>query len=227
MRLISQFFLGLIIAAAVCGRLAHAQGDMVFLVTYVDAMPDTIAPATALIKRYQNASSHEDGNVRVESLQELERSNRFAIVESWRDKTALDAHEQSAATTEFRDRLKAIQAAPYDERITSKLYAELSKNESLAGALYVITHVDVIPAGKDDCMAALKAMSVDTAADTGNISYEVLQQANRGNHFEVLEVWANRKALDGHAMAAHTRAFRAKLVPIAGALYDERIYKAL
>ncbi|MGA2942771.1 MAG: antibiotic biosynthesis monooxygenase [Xanthobacteraceae bacterium] len=227
MRLISQFFLGLIIAAAVCGRLAHAQGDMVFLVTYVDTMPDTIAPATALLKRYQNASSHEDGNVRVEALQELERPNRFAIVESWRDKAGLDAHEQSAATTEFRDRLKAIQAAPYDERITSKLYAELSKNESLAGALYVVTHVDVIPAGKDDCMAALKAMSVDTAADTGNISYEVLQQANRGNHFEVLEVWANRQALDGHAIAAHTRAFRAKLVPIAGALYDERIYKAL
>jgi quinol monooxygenase YgiN len=219
--------LGLIIAAAVCGRLAHAQGDMVFLVTYVDTMPDTIAPATALLKRYQNASSHEDGNVRVEALQELERPNRFAIVESWRDKAGLDAHEQSAATTEFRDRLKAIQAAPYDERITSKLYAELSKNESLAGALYVVTHVDVIPAGKDDCMAALKAMSVDTAADTGNISYEVLQQANRGNHFEVLEVWANRQALDGHAIAAHTRAFRAKLVPIAGALYDERIYKAL
>jgi quinol monooxygenase YgiN len=226
-RSISQLFLGLIIAAAVCGRLAHAQGDAVFLVTYIEAMPDTIAPATALLKRYQNASSHEDGNVRVAALQELERPNRFAIVEAWRDKAALDAHEQSAATTEFRGKLKAIQAAPYDERINNALYAEHSKNENLAGALYVVTHVDVIPPGKDDCMAAFKAMSVDTAADTGNINYEVLQQANRGNHFAVLEVWANRKALDGHAMAAHTRAFRAKLVPIAGALYDERIYKAL
>jgi quinol monooxygenase YgiN len=217
-RSISKLFLGLIIAAAVFGRLAHAQGDTVFLVTYVEAMPDAVAPATALLKSYQTASSHEDGNVRREVLQELERPNRFAIVEGWRDKAALDAHEQSTATTEFRDKLKAIQAAPYDERI---------KNESLAGALYVVTHVDVIPPGKDDCMAALKAMSVDTAADTGNISYEVLQQANRGNHFAVLEVWADRKALDGHATAAHTRAFRAKLVPIAGALYDERIYKAL
>jgi quinol monooxygenase YgiN len=226
-RSISQLFLGLMIAASVCGRLAHAQGDAVFLVTYVEAMPDTVASTTALLKRYQNASSHEDGNVRVEALQELERPNRFAIVESWRDKAALDAHEQAAATAEFRDKLKAIQAAPYDERINGELYAEHSKNESLAGALYVVTHVDVIPPGKDDCMAALKAMSIDTAADTGNISYEVLQQANRGNHFAVLEVWANRKALDGHAVAAHTRAFRAKLVPIAGALYDERIYKAL
>lgn len=227
MRSISQVFLGLIIAAAVCGRMAIAQGDVIFIVTYVEAMPDMVAPATALLMRYQNASSHEDGNVRTEALQELERPNRFAIVESWRDKAALDAHEQSAATTEFRDKLMAFQAAPYDERINNALYAEHSKNENPAGALYVVTHVDVIPPGKDDCMAALKAMSFDTATDPGNVRYEVLQQANRGNHFAVLEVWANRKALDGHAVAAHTRAFRAKLVPIAGALYDERIYKAL
>ena len=227
MRSISKLFLGLIIAAAVFGRLAHAQGDTVFLVTYVEAMPDAVAPATALLKSYQTASSHEDGNVRREVLQELERPNRFAIVEGWRDKAALDAHEQSTATTEFRDKLKAIQAAPYDERINSELYAEHGKNESLAGALYVVTHVDVIPPGKDDCMAALKAMSVDTAADTGNISYEVLQQANRPNHFTVIEAWTNRKALDAHTMAPHTRAFREKLTPIAGALYDERFYKAL
>lgn len=227
MRSISKVFLSLLIAATVFGRLAQAQADTVFLVTYIDAMPDAIAPATSLLKSYQVSSSREDGNIRREVLQELERPNRFAIVEAWRDKAALDAHEQSAATTEFRDKLKAIQAAPYDERINAELYTAHSKNESLAGALHVVTHVDVVPPGKDDCMAALKAMSVDTAADTGNISYDVLQQANRGNHFTVLEVWANRKALDGHAMAAHTRAFRAKLVPIAGALYDERIYKAL
>ena len=34
-------------------------------------------------------------------------------------------------------------------------------------------------------MAALKAMSVDTAKDPGNIGYEVLQQASRSNHFTV------------------------------------------
>ena len=38
---------------------------------------------------------------------------------------------------------------------------------------------------------------------------------------------ADRKALNAHAMAAHTRAFREKLSPMAGALYDERFYKAL
>lgn len=206
---------------------AAAQSTAAYVVTYVEVVPTAVAPAIALLKKYRDASVRQDGNLREEVLQEQERPNRFAIVDAWRDKAAFDAHSQSPATTEFRDKLKTDQAAPYDERINNALYVGQGKNESRSGALYVVTHVDVIPPGKDDCMAALKAMSVDTAADPGNISYEVLQQANRGNHFSVLEAWTNRKALDGHAAAAHTRDFRAKLTPIAGALFDERIYKAL
>jgi quinol monooxygenase YgiN len=226
-RLFIQLMLGVVIAAALHVQSAFAQGNAAYLVTYVEVLPIAVSPATVLLKKYRDASFHEDGNLRAEVLQELERPNRFAVVEAWRDKAALDAHGQSASTADFRDKLKAIAAAPYDERINNALYVAQGKNESQTGAVYVVTHVDVIPPGKDDCMAALKAMSVDTAADPGNISYEVLQQANRGNHFTVLETWTNRKALDGHAMAAHTREFRQKLTPVAGALYDERIYKAL
>jgi quinol monooxygenase YgiN len=222
-----QLAAGTVIAAAFHLPAAFAQNSTAYVVTYVEIMPTAVAPATALLKKYHDASFHQDGNLREEVLQELERPNRFAIIEAWRDKAAFDSHTQSAATTEFRDKLKANQAAPYDERVNTALYVAQGKNESQSVALYVVTHVDVIPPGKDDCMAAFKAMSTETAVDPGNISYEVLQQANRGNHFSVLEAWTNRKTLDGHAAAAHTRDFRAKLTPIAGALYDERIYKAL
>jgi len=219
--------IALLMATAALVPSAHAQGSAVYLATYIEVMPNAVAPGIALLKQYRDASSKEDGNLRVKALAEIERPNRFVVVEAWRDKAALEAHGQSAATSNFRDELKPIAEAPYDERITNALYVTQGKNESRSGALYVVTHVDVIPAGKDDCMAALKAMSVDTAGDAGNVSYEALQQANRGNHFTVIEAWTDRKALDAHAMAAHTRAFREKLSPIAGALYDERIYKAL
>jgi quinol monooxygenase YgiN len=215
------------IAAALYAQSAQAEGTAAYLVTYVEVMPNAVASALPLLKKYRDAVFHEDGNLRAEVLQELDRPNRFAIVEAWRDKAALDAHSQTVNTTQFRDKLKPVEDAPYDERINNALYVAQGKNESQTGAVYVVTHVDVIPPGKDDCMAALKAMSVDTASDPGNISYEVLQQANRGNHFTVLEMWTNRKSLDGHAMAAHTREFRGKLTPVAGALYDERFYKAL
>jgi quinol monooxygenase YgiN len=220
-------FIAMPIATAALVPSAHAQSNAAYRATYVEVMPDAVLPGIALLKQYRDASVKEDGNLRAAALAEIERPNRFVVVEAWRDKAALDAHGQSAATLKFRDKLKPIADAPYDERINNALYVTQGKNENQSGAIYVLTHVDVIPAGKDDCMAALKAMSVDTASDTGNISYDVLQQANRGNHFTVIEAWTNRNALDAHAMAAHTRAFRDKLGPIAGALYDERIYKAL
>jgi len=215
------------IAAATLVQSAYAQATAAYLATYVEVMPNAAAFGTALLKQYRDASLKEDGNLRFDVLQELARPTRFAIVEAWRDKAALDAHAKTASTMQFRDKLKAIESAPYDERINNGLYIGQGNNESRSGAIYALTHVDVIPAGKDDCMAALKAMSLDTANDPGNISYEVLQQANRSNHFTVIEAWTNKKALDAHAMAAHTRAFREKLMPIAGALYDERFYKAL
>ena len=230
MRLLFQPMIGmvsaLLLATAAFVPPTHAQGNAVYLATYVEVMPNAVAPGIALLKQYRDASSKQDGNLRAVALAEVERPNRF-VVEAWRDKAALEAHGQNAATLKFRDKLKPIADAPYDERINTALYVTQGKNESRSGAIYVLTHVDVIPAGKDDCMAALRAMSVDTAGDAGNISYEVLQQANRGNHFTVIEAWTDRKALDAHAMATHTRALRDKLSPIAGALYDERIYKAL
>lgn len=63
--------------------------------------------------------------------------------------------------------------------------------------------------------------------DYGNIDYEVLQQENRMNHFTVVEEWTNRKALDAHGTGAQTRAFRERLSPMLGALYDERFYNEL
>jgi quinol monooxygenase YgiN len=227
MRLLSRLALGLAIAAVMLVPSAYAQGNPVYLATYVDVMPNSVASSAALLKHYRDASRKEDGNLRFDVLQEVARPNRFAVVEAWRDKAALEAHAHSASTVQFRDKLKAIENAPYDERINNGLYVGQGKNENRTGAIYVLTHVDVIPPGKDDTVAALKTMSDDTANDSGNISYEVLQQANRSNHFTVIEEWTNTKAIDSHAMAAHTRAFREKLAPVAGALYDERFYKEL
>jgi quinol monooxygenase YgiN len=70
-------------------------------------------------------------------------------------------------------------------------------------------------------------MAVESADDAGNISYDAFVQANRGNHFTVIEAWANKGAFDAHAAAAHTRAFRDKIMPFIGAPYDDRLYKAL
>jgi quinol monooxygenase YgiN len=101
------------------------------------------------------------------------------------------------------------------------------KNERRAHTIYVLTHVDVTPPYEDDSLALLKAMSIDTAKERGNTSFDVLQQVNRPNHFTVVEEWTNEGALDAHAAEPNTRAFRKRLLPMEGALYDERFYEKL
>jgi quinol monooxygenase YgiN len=213
-----RLFLGLalsmaIITATMLGQSAHAQGNAIFLVTYVDVMPNSVDSAERVLDRYREASRKDEGNLRFLVLQEIARPNRFALVEAWRDKTAIDAHVAADHTRKFRETLKTIQNAPYDERVNNLLYSGQDATENRPNAVYAVTHVDVVPPAKDQCMAML--------------GYLVLQQANRANHFTVFEKWRGMKAAEAHAMEDHTRAFREKLVPIAGALYDERFYKAL
>src|SRR5207249_1862741 len=94
-------------------------------------------------------------------------------------------------------------------------------------AVYVVTHVDVIPPRKDDGLAAVKQLGEESRRGEGNARFEVLQQTNRPNHFTVVEIWKDAKALETHSMAEVTRQFRDKLGPMSGALYDERMFKAV
>ena len=96
----------------------------------------------------------------------------------------------------------------------SRLMNGFSKKiENHAGAIYVLTHVDITPNYLEDGLQLLKDMTFATAKDYGNLSFEVLQQADPANHFTVVEVWTNKKVLDAHAQAAHTREFRKTLLP--------------
>jgi len=231
MRSFFRFAVWLSILTAIV-RPAHAQDDAVhdgavYVATYVEVMPNAVAVGATLLRDYRDASRKQDGNLRFDVLHEMARPSRFAIIEAWKDIAALGAHDKAIGTLQFRAKLEPLEDAPNDERIGNVIYAAKATNATRPTAIYVVTHVDVIPPGKDACMAAFRAMSIDTANEPGNISYQVMQQANRGNHFTVVEAWASTKARDAHAMAAHTRSFREKLTPLAGALYDERFYRAL
>jgi quinol monooxygenase YgiN len=215
---ISRCLLSAAILAATLARFAHAQGSAIYVTTYVEVMANAIAPGVSLLEAYRDASRRHDGNLRFNVLQEIGRPNRFAIIDAWRDPGALDAHARAASTLQFRHKLKAIETAPYDDRVNNALAAKMGKNAAGPTTIYVVTHVDVVPAGKDDCIAALKAMAIESAEDSGNISYDAFEQADRRNHFTVIEAWANKGALEAHAAAAHTRAFREKIMPFIGAL---------
>jgi quinol monooxygenase YgiN len=228
LRPIFRLVLAASILAATLVDPAHAQGSPVYLVTYVSVMPNEVASGATLLERYRDASRKEAGNQRLGVLRETTRPNRFAILEVWKDDAGFMAHDKAASTLHFRNELEKILIAPRDERVSSGIYGRpVNGAADRPGAIYVLTHVDVFQQYEVDCLALLDTMSIDTSRDDGNIGYEVLPEADHPNHFTVIEEWTTNRSRDAHLMAAHTRAFRERLLPMEGSLYDARSYNEL
>ena len=210
---------------------AHAEDDAVHSATYIEVLPSEAQSAksgAALeLERYRDVSRREAGNLHFDALIELGRPNSFVILQAWRNAAALDAHDKADGTIRYRQAIATMQSAPPDSRANAALFLHPDSHENHPGAIYVATHIDVTNDHKDDCAALLRAMSEETIKEPGNLRYDVFAQKNRPNHFTVVEAWSDRTALADHAAAAHTRTFRQQLLPMQGALYDERIYAAL
>ena len=216
------FLLLLAIALMPIGSMqtAHAQDNTVYVVSYIDVAPAARSVATSLLRQLANASRKDEGNMRFDILQRTAPSNQFAIVAVWKDQKAYDAHLAAAHTKEFREKIQPHLISAIDDRVhTGMEIAATPAGKNGRGTLVVVTHVDVPPPKKDECIAALKTLVAD--------SRNVFQQGNRPNHFSVVEIWKNQSAYEAHITAGPTKKFRDQLTPMSGALYDERLYKVI
>jgi quinol monooxygenase YgiN len=198
-----------------------------YVVTYLEVMPTQTAQAKKLVRQFRDATQRESGNLRAEALQRIGWPNQFVLLDAWKDPASAEGHGKAPTTSEFRDKIKAIQNAPLDERTHFPLSVASLPAKSSRSAVAAVTHVDVIPPQRENGTALTKQLAEDGRKDDGNLRFEAVVQTNRQNHFTVIELWRDRKAAEAHSMAAHTRAYREKLAPASGALYDERFYKAL
>jgi quinol monooxygenase YgiN len=204
-----------------------AQDDgTVYVVTYIEVAPAATAQAAALLTAFAEASRGADGNMLFQPLQRIGRSSHFAVLGTWRNAEAQDAHSRSAEVARFRDALGPLLYSPADVR----LHGDLTTAAAGAvgpGGVFAVTHVDVTPNNTDLAVEFLQTLASTSRGEAGSVRFDVLVQANRRNHMTVVEVWESPESRDEHYGAAHTKAFRGSLFPLSGALYDERLYRAL
>jgi len=222
--------LHLVLGAALISAMtqARAQDDpTVYVVSYVEVVPAQKNQGAALLRQLAAATRSDQGGLRFEVLQRTVPSHHFMILEIWKDQQSLDAHSAAAHTKEFRDKLKPILMAPVDDRFCLTTFVAPLPPPHGKGVTYVVSHVDVPPASRDKIIEPLRILAEASRKDNGNLRFDVVHQKNRNNHFTVVEVWNDRKTSDAHELAAHTKDFRAVLVPLTGALYDQRWYSPL
>jgi len=199
---------------------------MVFAATYIEVVPSVSDQAARLLRREQEASRNDEGVLRLEMLQRLDRPPQFLALSGWSSEQALETHRQTPRVVDLNQGLAPMLGAPYDSRQHQAL-AQTEESQSGAAAITVVTHVDVTPPKKDAAMAALEQLAAESATHQGNYRFFVWQQLDRPNHFTLVETWADRDALEAHGRAAATTAFRRTLAPMLGALYDDRRYRVL
>jgi quinol monooxygenase YgiN len=199
----------------------------VYIVTYFDVAPNSTQQSAALAREFAAASRKADGNAGFEAFEEIGRPSRFALLESWRDKKASDAHDAGTGATALRDKLQPLTIGGFGVRVHSSLSVAAPKGQVAAETVYVLTHVDVFPVHKDQAVELVKAQADAARKDDGNLRYDVVQWDGHPNHFTLVEVWRDRKAFDASVTTPHNKEFRDKLTPLEGALYDERLYQAV
>jgi quinol monooxygenase YgiN len=217
-----------LVAVAAQGTRAQAPEDQsAYVVTYIEVTPSAEAETANLLRRVAAASRREAGNLRFDVLQHSERKSQFAILETWSDGKAFEAHRGGAAMKQFRAELDPLRISFYDERLDNAIDVGPLPAPAGKDAIYVVTHIDVTGQFKDEAIVMMKKMAADSRREPDAERYDVWQQSNRLNHFTVCEIWKDQAALDAHGRAAGTREFRDKLGHMMGALYDDRRYRNL
>lgn len=90
--------------------------------------------------------------------------------------------------------------------------------------VYVVTHIDLMPAGTATGVTLLKDFAAQTLKEKNCVRFEVLQQDGRPNHLTMVGIWKDKKAFDEHDSAPYTKKFREGMQPLIGSPWDERLH---
>ena len=225
---LSMFVLLLVAALSSFAGPAGAQPDQPqYVVIYVEFKPTDTKAGGRVLDELASHSLASVGVIRFDVLQQVDRRNFFALFEIWSSAQTFAAFESSPATQAIFTRLAPLLEAPLDERDGNLLAGTVNPRSGHAESrqIFVITHVDIDPQFvPEPAVPVLDTFVMDSASDPGVQTFALLSQAGTTNHFQLIEVFANRQAFNAHVSAQHTLDFRNDIQPFIGAPYDERLY---
>lgn len=203
----------------------QAPSDTTFYsVYYFEVAPSSKSATVSVFKQYQDASRKEDGFVRQELFEQADWAGHFVLIETWSNSKAFDTHAATSHTRDWRQKMDSLRLSEFDQRPYKTLSLGSGPAAGRNNAIVVISHVDIGGQGTN-AADLLRRHAEASRKENGNVRFDVLQHAMRANHFTVIEAWQDRKALEAHASAEHTRQYRNGLGPITGSPLDQRQYR--
>ena len=224
---LAMFVFLLVAALSSFAAPAGAQQDpLQYVVTYVEFKPADTKEGGRVLDDLASHALASVGVIRFDVLQQVDRRNFFALFEIWSSAETFAAFQSSSATQAILTELAPLLEAPLDERDGNLLAGTVNPRSRHADSrqIFVITHVDIDPQFVDQALPVLDTFVSDSLSDPGVQTFALISQTPTTNHFQLIEIFANRQAFDAHVSAQHTLDFRNDIQPFIGAPYDERLY---
>jgi quinol monooxygenase YgiN len=222
-------FVFLLLAAlfTFAGRAMAQAEPQQFVVVYVEFKPADTKAGSDVLKELAARAEDSSGVVRFDVLQQIDRTNFFALFEIWSTAQTFAEFQNSSATQAILTQLTPLLEAPLDQRPGDLLTGTVNPRSQHAQAreIFVITHVDVDPQFVGQARPLLDTFVNDSLNDPGVQTFALLSQTPTPNHFQLIETFANLKAFEAHLSVQHTVDFRTNIDSFLGAPYDERLYQ--
>ena len=199
---------------------AEIKAGSVAAITFIEARVEVRGHAGSVLRQQANAS-HEQ----VISLQEISRPERFVVLER-EPPDVLTA--RGRGTRALIESLTDDLIAPPDQR-SNREFDEITtapgQRVDARANFYVVTHVDIAPPDQSQIETALRKLAAAARQSNGNLGFEILQQIDRPNHFNLISAWIGESPFRTFTSSTAARQFRQTVGPLLGSPYDERLFR--
>ena len=207
------------------GAAADLSSQPARVLTFIEAGTTAADRCKAILRKYQQTLQQGPTPPRVRVLQEVGRPERFAVLTTAEHGEDLSGVEQKAAPV--LDSLGTVLVAPPDRHTNRDFVPAAHAATDSANDIYVIIHIDVGPPDRAKGEAALTRLAGDARASAGNTRFDLWQQLDRSNHFNIVAAWGSRAKYDEFVAGAGGREFRLTLAPMLASPYDARLFRPI
>lgn len=212
------FVLALLLISGV-GSAAEVGAGSVVSLTFVEVRAEMRGHAAGVLRK--NAHDARERRAPTGSMivmQEISRVERFAVLESG-----------TPTVSTLTDGLTDDLTAPPDRRLNR----ELDDDDDAAAGLkvdpranfYVVAHVDIATQDRSGLERSLLKLAAAARRIDGNLGFEVLQQTDRPNHFNLVSAWLGEAPYRTFVASTPAREFRQAMGQFLGSPYDERLFR--
>ena len=189
-------------------------------ITFIEVSVEARGHAGGVLRQQANASHGQ-----IISLQEISRPERFVVLER-EPPDVLTA--RGRGTRALIESLTDDLIAPPDQRSNhefDEITTAPGQRVDARANFYVVTHVDIAPPDQSQIETALRKLAAAARQSNGNLSFEILQQIDRPNHFNLISAWIGESPFRAFTSSAAARQFRQTVGPLLGSPYDERLFR--